>query len=103
MLQNHHFNLLFFPFDLDLEVPIDFSPLFLDRPVTTKGSSEEVSKLDFFLTSSDNIAPTTFSNYKVSIVLRIMEETTRHQDSGKVHKRLTTLSSSSILTSILVI
>ena len=63
-------------FDLDQEVPLDFSPFSLDRPLTTKASSEEVSRLVFFLNSSDNNAPTTFSNYKVSVVLRLMEETT---------------------------
>ena len=62
MLQYQHFNLLFLPFDLDLEVPHEFSPFSLDRPLTTKASSEEVSRLDFFLNSVDNNRPTTLSN-----------------------------------------
>ena len=64
------------PFDLDLEVPLEFSPFSLDQPLTTKASGEEVLRLDFFLNSSNNNAPTTLSNSKVSVVLRIMEETT---------------------------
>ena len=84
LLQYHHFNLLFLPFYLDLEVPLDFYPFSLDRPLTTKASGEEVSKLNLFLNSWENNAPTTLSNYKVSIVLILMEQnylTTRFRSS----------------------
>ena len=76
LLQYHNFNVLFLPFDLDLEVPLDISPLSLDRPITTKSLGQDVSKIYFFLNSSDNNAPTIVSNSKVSVVLRLMEETT---------------------------
>ena len=80
-----------------MELPLDFSPFSLDWTLTTKDLGEEVSRLDFFLNSLYNNAQTTLSNYKVSVAVRLMEETTWPQDSGKVYEISIALSSSSIL------
>jgi hypothetical protein len=55
---------------LDLDVPLDFSPLSLDQPLTTIASGVEVYIMDFLLTSSGNKDPTTNLYSRVSVVLK---------------------------------
>ena len=94
-----HFSFLF---DLDLYVPIYFSPLSLDQPLTTNASDVKVSILDFLHTSSNKKVPTTYSKRRVSIVLKLIEVAKSSQHLGNEHNNITYLSSSSNFTSILV-
>jgi hypothetical protein len=71
-LQCQHFALHFFPFDLDLEDPLGFSPPPFERPLATMASDAAVLVLDFLRTSSDRRAPTTDSNFKESALLKLI-------------------------------
>jgi len=69
------FSLHFFPFDFDLDNPLIFSPLSFYRSLAIMAFVATVSVLDFLRTSSYKRAPTIDSNFKESIVLKLIEVT----------------------------
>lgn len=75
--------------------------LSLEWPLTIIASDVEVSEFDLFLVSSDNKAPTTSSNSRVSDELRLIEVTKWCHDSGNEHNKVTAFSYDSNFTFIL--